>query len=113
MGKICRRNSLFFFAGLLALCAVAVITNALLSKEWVYCKLRRSLLNTTHKPYDAGWKKFGLFEGCKETRPQLISSVRDDCFKGRISIRYIYIYKILQDLECIMYKLLMYKMHSL
>lgn len=93
MGKICRRNSLFFFAGLLALCAIAVITYALLSKEWVYCKLRRTLLNTTHdhEPYDAGWKKFGLFEGCEEIKPQRFStSVRGDCFKGRTSSAHCY-----------------------
>ena len=96
MGKICRRNSLFFFAGLLALCALAAIAYAFVSKEWVHSKLRRSLVNTTFGPHDAGWKKFGLIEGCEEKRPQMFSSsVRDKCFKGRIACPwYISYYRI-------------------
>ena len=82
MGKICRRNSLFFFAGLLALCAVASIAYALSSEEWVSCKITR-YLNTTNGTFDAGWKKFGLFKGCEQIKPyNIFGSVRDDCFEG-------------------------------
>ena len=83
MGKICRRNSLFFFAGLLAVCAIGAITYALLSEEWVSCKIRRNLSNMTQQMYDAGWKKFGLIRGCEEIKPfKFGGSVRDKCFQG-------------------------------
>ncbi|CAB3993907.1 Hypothetical predicted protein [Paramuricea clavata] len=79
MGKICRRNSLFFFAGLLALCAIGAITYALLSEELVSCKIRR---NVSNKTFDAGWKKFGLIRGCEEIQPfKFGGSARDKCFQ--------------------------------
>jgi hypothetical protein len=86
MGKTCRRNSLFFFAGLLALCAIAAIIYVFLSEEWVSCKIRRTppgTTNQTHETYDAGWKKFGLIRGCEEIKPyNELGSVRDKCFQG-------------------------------
>ena len=91
MGKICRRNSFFFFAGLLALCAIAVIIYAFLSQEWVFCKIKRNPpgSNKTQETFDAGWKKFGLIRGCEEIKPfRGFDSVRDNCFQGI----YIYIY---------------------
>lgn len=85
MGKVCRRNSLFFFAGLLALCAIAVIIFALVSEEWVHCKIMRTPPTengTTQETFDAGWKQFGLIRGCEKILPTNTKSERVKCFKG-------------------------------
>lgn len=88
MGKICRRKSFFFFAGLIGLVGVAVIIFGFISEEWASSELEREIKtdssgkNNKTLTFAAGWKKFGLFKGCKTMTYASYNSDRRDCYQG-------------------------------
>lgn len=90
MGKICRRNSFFFFAGLISLVGVAAIIFGFINEEWATSELERAI-ETNHTSaknnktltFGAGWKNFGLLKGCKKKIYAIsINSERRKCYEG-------------------------------